>query len=196
MDKPKTTYLPTYLDSPTHYQYESGQKECPSAIPFYEAHGIKCLESDGQFLTKVILPEGWTKEDDGGGYWTYVKDAHGKPRFCYFLKICPWDQDAFTRKTTRYSTRRDYGKAGFDPEADAVVQYKIYDGRETIYECEPVVVKNESVAFDYATEEARLKRIEWHEKTEEVEKQQRAECEAYLDEHFPDWRDTLAYWEN
>ena len=191
--EPNTVSLPAFLDSPTNWKYENGGQECPSAIPYYEAMGIKCMEAD-KFLVEAVLPEGWCMESDGGGYWVSVLDTKKKPRFCFFLKMSPWDKDAFTRQKSRYSCRRSWDRSA-EYEPDEFVQFKVYDGDDVIYECQPEVIKNNSVAFPYESEEARLKRLEMYDRAKTAEKKQKAECEAYLNSRFPDWKVCLAYWE-
>jgi hypothetical protein len=123
-------------------------------------------------FVNVTLPDGWSKVPTTHSMWSELRDAGGHVRAGIFYKAAFYDRDAHM-SLSRYInvTRRYYDKAeGADiGETDAVVINA--DGA--------VLFETARVPQNY------FKSIDVIE----------AEAHAWADEHYPDWRDPLAYWE-
>ncbi len=196
----KTLLLPKYLDSPTDF-FNGWGKEPESALPYYERIGFAEFRPFDEYFVSAPLPDGWTYEECG--YWTYVYDNKGLQRFSFFKKMASWDTDGFTRCNTRYSVRRDYSVMTRDWEADRKVKYYVKDADNSpsgddatrLYKCRLKTIKNGARNYDPESEEAHAERIKCINAEEAAESKQVKECEKWLDEHFPDWKDIYAYWD-
>lgn len=136
-----------------------------------EAWGIVFHDDDADDLfVPVDLPEGWTVEATDHAMWSKLLDDQGRERASIFYKAAFYDRDAFINIGTRYRVRTDYpeGYTGGDP-ITAVVE----DAGKVIHRTE---------AFEDG-------------KSYENSDRARLAAFAWVDEHYPDWRDPLAYWE-
>lgn len=147
----------------------------------YEKMGIKVIEEYDDLMFSVELPEGWETKSDGG-YWVNVTDDKGRERISYFYKGCPWDRDAFSNFNHRYS----YTVLPFDEYKDSNVTledrrfkpWRVYitDSGDKIKMIKEVVATTKEEYFRH------------HDELKEIGKR-------YLDEHYPDWQNINAYWE-
>lgn len=190
----ETVAIPKYFESPNDFLRGYGA-EPEKTEEYYKAFGIEITGEDGELFYIVKLPEGWKMKNDG--YWVNVYDDKDRTRFTFFVKLCPWDTDAFTHKARRFSCRRNWDLGRPDPEEDdAEIQIRVVDGDGSIpFACDVATIVNESKDLDYDSEEARIKRVEWRDKIKAEEQRQYALCEAWLKEHYPDWESYTAYWD-
>jgi hypothetical protein len=195
-----TMRLPIFMNKSPEYWVEFGKGEEPKgARSYYERLGFTDIKEYDKYFYYATAPEGWTIEEEG--YWCYVYDHNHLQRFSFFCKICLWEEDGFTRPNTRYGVARNWGLVDLNSPRRIVhhyVQDADYrpDGSKgtRLYETKKVTIKNEADNYDMS-EEARLKRCEFYNKEEAAEKAQIKECEEWLDEHFPEWKDIYAYWD-
>ena len=128
---------------------------------------------DDQFV-EADLPEGWAKVPTNHSMWSKLVDEQGRERAAIFYKAAFYDRHALISLTRRYNYQQDYRDD--DDWQNSGRRCIVKDCGETIW------------ASDYI------------EPTEDVpgymlSEQLNPQGEAWLEEHYPDWRDPLAYWE-
>lgn len=141
-----------------------------------EQMGIKFgADADDLFVT-VQLPEGWKKKATDHAMWSDLLDDNGRKRAAIFYTAAFYDRSA------HISLCRRYGVSGYEPcdnEGNAAEYSKnshmktvVKDGDVTLH---VVGIREDS---DYKTGEAHGK-----------------EAGDWLNAHFPNWQNPLAYWE-
>lgn len=136
----------------------------------WEAMGIVVGEKvdDDSLFTHVVLPDGWTltPSDSNPDYWTELRDVKKRLRANIFYKAAFYDRKAFIRPLTRYAI---HSVADWLGEAfqERVVDLGVDEQARTLF------VTKECSNSDEADQEAAL----------------------WLNQHFPDWKNPLAYWE-
>ena len=141
-----------------------------------EAMGIVFLEANpgkdaDPVLQKVQLPEGWKLQPTDHAMYSDLVDATGGKRASCGYKGAFYDRWSNIRLLTRYTTQTDYGDypkdGGRSPTCVKAVDTKT---GAVLFQTDMAVIGYE----DHSQYEA---------------------CAAYLDEHFPQWRDVSAYWD-
>jgi hypothetical protein len=138
-----------------------------------EAAGVKfgeVVDGDPMFQ-HVELPKGWKKQPTDHSMWNKLVDDKGRERAAIFYKAAFYDRSAHMSVTFRYSLRFDYDR--FNKEGIAVSN--VMDGQTIVHTTEPVAAAGK--------------------KSWEVSDASNAAAEAWLKEHFPNWRDAGAYWD-
>jgi hypothetical protein len=141
------------------------RKPCENPIPAIEILG----EVDGDPLfVQVKLPEGWEKRAaPDHSMWSYLYDANGRQRAAIFYKAAFYDRKATLSPTTRYLTKDVYKNP---KEYQGPVKVEVVDGDTVLFETD---FEDDHWRKGGAADQAR----------------------AWLDEHYPDWKNPAAYWD-
>lgn len=126
----------------------------------------------------VTFPTGWSKQATDHSMWSKLLDDKGRERAGIFYKAAFYDRRAHISLTPRFSLNiflycDEQGNAQPDYDKHTHLATIIMDCEKEIYR---VGVRKDD--HDYKA-------------TEEAEKKGR----AWLDEHYPDWKDATAYWD-
>lgn len=63
---------------------------------FYKKIGVQIIEEEDNLFYSVVVPEGWSEENDG--CWCYVKDENGNPVIDYVYQSVFYDRDAYVKR--------------------------------------------------------------------------------------------------
>lgn len=140
-----------------------------------EAIGIKFgADVDDLFVT-AQLPDGWKKRATDHSMWSDLFDEKGRKRAAIFYKAAFYDRKAHISLCRRYNISV---YEACDANGNAA-EYGKHSHMKTIVQDCGVLLHEVGLREDrdYATCDA-------HE----------AQAEAWLNEHYPDWRNPLAYW--
>ena len=151
-------------------------------IEQFEAMGIVFGDKVDELFSNVTLPEGWYKEATDHSMWSKLLDAQGRERANIFYKAAFYDRDAFLSIISRYS----YGTepvGGWGAKTDY--------WQCVVTDCGNVIWASEKVGPEPARDEPRDVWMKWHNEKDDLS----TLGEAWLDEHFPNWKDPLAYWD-
>lgn len=137
------------------------------------------VEGDPMFQ-HVTLPDGWTRAGTSHSMHSDVLDSKGRKRIGVFYKAAFYDRSAHMSLSRRYSTHQDYKRR--DEEkiyvaivADGYVAEKPHDTK-IIYTTDPIPCPETGDDWDA------------YDKTNK-------DAKEWLDEHYPDWNDPAAYWD-
>ncbi len=126
----------------------------------------------GARMREALLPDGWTTKGAPRGLYTELLDTEGRRRAIISIGLATLFGDPAFSLLTRYAV-----EAAFHPDIAAGTRtYTAIDRRQS---GDPLFA---SPSLYRREEEPRAF-------------QARAEAEAWLDRHFPAWRDPLAYWD-
>jgi len=163
-----------------------GTVDDPQTEEKMKALGFEFLEPDEAFVL-VVLPDGWTRSTNDWSetvFLSWLDDEHDRLRISVYE-----DENASVLFHNRYMYIVDeYGIS--HPEAESgnrPWQGVVYDTKKPIWrtsliEAEPCCNSEEmGVSMAWA---------EWDKQRSGLDTQ----CIAYLDAHYPDWRDPFAYW--
>jgi hypothetical protein len=182
---PMTALGLAYAGEAGIYRMESeGQKEFVSSdtLPTeisessrraLEAAGVVFLgEVPGDPIFQYVkLPEGWRKKRTDHAMWSHLVDEKGRKRADIFYKAAFYDRNAHASACTRFN--RGYGKA-----EGGACSTDVLDGDAVIHTTRVERLDGDTPDGMYKTR-----------KTSE------AAAGAWLDGHYPDWRDPAAYWD-
>lgn len=137
-----------------------------------EEAGGKVLDAvkGDDLFTNVTLPAGWKKESTDHSMWSKLVDEKGRERASIFYKAAFYDRDAFLNGNTRFGIGRDYDR-------------KDEGGRELYYVTDGGVRQSQEFAGARKSRENG-----WRSEGAEL-------ADAWLTEHYPDWRNPGAYWD-
>lgn len=134
----------------------------------FEKFGVVYCENVDDLFVNVTLPDGWKKVATDHSMWSHLVDNRGRQRASIFYKAAFYDRSAHIAIDRRFSIHKDY-----DREPDIV--FVVKDCGNAIFSTEPV-----------AKPEAKW----W-----EVDGREKNIAEAWLAEHYPNWKDATAYWD-
>lgn len=138
-----------------------------------EQMGIVFFEPIDDLFVNVKLPDGWKKVPTNHSMWSDLVDEKERARGGIFYKAAFYDRNAFIRIDRRFSFRNKQLGNDYDTSPRAAV---VTDQGEVIWQSE-----SESPSDEVPIYEAGERYL--------------PEAEAWLEEHYPDWRDPLAYWD-
>jgi hypothetical protein len=141
-----------------------------------EQMGVKFgADMDDLFVT-AQLPDGWKKQATDHSMWSDLIDEKGRKRAAIFYKAAFYDRSA------HISLNRRYGVHGYEPcdsegnpaeyGKNSHLQTVVKDGDTTIH----VAGIRENRGYKTGKEHGK-------------------QAGAWLDEHYPNWENPLAYWE-
>lgn len=141
-----------------------------------EAIGFKFGADQDELFVKATLPAGWKKQATDHSMHSVLLDDKGRKRGSIFYKAAFYDRKADLSISRRYGVN---GYIGVDKDGITVEDGSHTHYRVIVTDCgrqlEPVGVYGRS---DYAAGDAMHKK-----------------AGAWLDQHFPNWRDPFAYWD-
>ncbi len=126
--------------------------------------GITLGAEVDDLFVKAQLPDGWTKRATDHAMWSDLLDEQGRRRAAIFYKAAFYDRSAHMSLCLRY--RQDC----YEP-CDDGYSTVVKDGKTTLH---VIGVREKG---DYRLGEEHNK-----------------QALAWLDSHYPDWKDPLAYW--
>jgi hypothetical protein len=150
-----------------------------------EQMGIVLLEDTDDIFYKVALPKGWKKVATDHSMWSNLVDNKGRVRAHIFYKAAFYDRSAHISLERRYTYRME-PTAGRDIEDwyNSEQHCVVVDQGKIIWQSEeklpPPPDRDDKQAF-----------YEWREKDKAIEQSGR----TWLNQHFPDWENPLAYWD-
>jgi hypothetical protein len=163
-----------------------GDSECEASIlqATWSQLGVKIgtpVEGDPTF-TNVELPLGWRLEATDHSMWSELLDDKGRVRASMFYKAAFYDRSAFIRLNNRFFVGLQHREENpEDRHRRALVIDQATD-----------VGGNDPALYGYGDKFGTVRRVtEW---TEDLNGGS-AECEAWLDEQYPQWREPTAYWD-
>ncbi len=149
----------------------------------FERMGIVFLEPvvGNPLFVHAQLPAGWRKVASNDAMLSLLVDDRGRERARIFYKASHHDPKASLILTARYGIHESCFKMECLDEAEFMAYVTdggvVTDGRTTIFTTDVVELVGDRRATFRATR-AVLK-----------------EAEAWLDTHYPNWRDPFAYWD-
>lgn len=153
--------------------------ECNSGIhEQFEQIGIVFGEPVDDLFIEVQLPDGWRKERTEHSMWSNLLDAQGRVRATLFYKAAFYDRCAFMNIVRRFSYRAQ-PVGGYESDYDNKTTPRVC----VVTDCDEVIWQSEVMSPSDD--------IEWFNLSDRLAPQ----GEAWLNEHYPNWRDPLAYWE-
>lgn len=174
------------FDSMVKIQLENNKKWTRKQ---YENMGIR-IEDDNadELFYKVTLPEGWSINNTDHNMWNNVTDDKGRERFTFFYKAAFYDRDAFTNFNQRYNIIEErvipegvtdiYEELSYEERKTLKKYVCVKDADGTVlFKTDPVDQVGNYTTDYYATEPLVVK------------------CEKWLDEHYPNYKDFSAYWD-
>lgn len=156
----------------------------------YENMGIRIEDdADDELFYKVILPDGWAINNTDHNMWNNVTDDKGRERFTFFYKAAFYDRDAFTNFNQRYTIVEER----VIPEGITDIYEELtYEERKTLKKY--ICVKDADGTVLFKTEpvdQVGNYTEDYYATAPMVE-----ECEKWLDEHYPNYKDFSAYWDD
>ena len=165
-------------------QEASGQRDFVSSttLPteFMSDNGKTALEKAGvvfgdvvegdPLFQYVVLPEGWKKRTTDHSVHSVLVDDKGRNRASIFYKAAFYDRKASISLRRRYTYTQGYERLGKESVYVALVK----DGDIVIHQTEPIPKPADKEWL--ARESSDKLAIDW------------------LDQHYPDWKDASAYW--
>ena len=149
----------------------------------WEKLGFEFTDIEGdRLLVKAVLPEGWTiNKSPKNYYFSYIFDEKGRARAEFFYAPQFWDRDAHMELITRFKDRCHYSESNDGKDSKKI----IYFGSEDEELFVAGVVEWKSTDSDEVKMENYLKEEELWEA-----------AKKWGNEHYPNWRDIDAYWDD
>lgn len=143
----------------------------------FEAMGIVFGDDKDDLFISCTFPDGWKKEATDHSMWSKVVDEKGRERISVFYKAAFYGRDAYCYPVRRfnYGKKPETGYKNYTYGVTPNVPY-VEDCGNEIWRGEPMAPTKEMPSY----------------KIGEV---LHPIAKAWLDEHYPDWEDYLAYWD-
>lgn len=140
-----------------------------------ESLGFVFGEAADDIFTYVQFPEGWKKEPTEHSMWSDLLDDKGRKRGSIFYKAAFYDRNAHMNlvNKVRYSPVYE----SHDNYVPGQVQCYVTDGENILFETVPIKAKEYSDEYWIANITA----------SDEVQN--------WLEKHYPDYNDPMAYWD-
>lgn len=173
---------------------------------YWEAVGVKIgapVEGDPLF-THVELPAGWSKRATGHSMHSELVDDRGRVRGGIFYKAASYDRRASLARKDRFAITTPYkqlDREGLDVlDGERVINMAVFDQsvgdyetREPLFRC-PIVVNPVYDERGQVREDAHPAGL-WR-RCEELEREQRDACLAWLNARYPNHADPIKQWED
>ena len=147
----------------------------------YESIGIQVIDEHDDLFWNVRLPEGWEIKATDHSMWNELFDNKGRKRATFFYKAAFYDRDAFIRFTTRFQVSVDH----IAPDDAPYEEWKMSDYQGIVKDGEVIICRTECVP---ATGD--------YHKDDKITDKLREQLEEFMKEHYPDYRNINAYWED
>lgn len=150
-----------------------------------EKAGIKRLGPvDGDDLfQRAELPAGWSIKQTDHSMWSNLLDDKDRKRARIFYKAAFYDRRATLHLDARFKIE-NYEH----PDYEKIAMSTVKDGGEVVFTSDRIEMLTDADRYGYHDKETG---VETPSKRDVAQKQ----CEAWLAEHYPDWRSTSAYWD-
>jgi len=164
-------------------------KECLSCTRGQlERMGIVFGDDADDLFVNVQLPDGWRKAATSHSMHSKLLDEKGRERASIFYKAAFYDRSAHISLTRRFTYRVEPVRGYDDPDYDKGEWHcVVYDGQEVAKSFDervgPIPTGNSNGAKQL--------RLSWYDEKDALGKL----GEAWLDKHYPRWKDPLSYWE-
>lgn len=154
-----------------------------------EGMGIVYGEPVDDLFVEVQLPPGWKKQPTEHSMWSDLLDDKGRKRASIFYKAAFYDREAFIGTRRRYSLQ-------VQPVGGYKDGYEFCEWRAEVIDCNKAIWFSKTIAPGapypkQGDKRARRVWLAWNDEKKRIGKL----AEAWLDEHKPEWRDVLAYWD-
>lgn len=149
-----------------------------------EAAGVKFgaeVAGDSMF-TYVELPAGWKKQRTDHAMWSDLVDDKGRKRAIIFYKAAFYDRSAHGSVLARLNVASYYNE---DHETIAVA--RVEDQGAVLFESERLEMKTDADRYG--------SRWDAPVKVQSKREIAHAQCVAWLDQNYPDWKNPAAYWD-
>jgi len=152
-----------------------------------EGMGVQFGEPIDDLFVSVQLPDGWKKVATSHSMWSELQDEKGRKRASIFYKAAFYDRDAFISLDTRFRA----GSApvcGYDsPDYD----FNATPTHGAVWDQGKIVWHTKQVAEKPGPDSSREDSLTYYDLDDELKRQ----AVAWLTEHYPDYKDPLAYWD-
>jgi len=152
-----------------------------------EQMGIVFGEPVDDLFVNVQLPEGWRKERTDHSMWSHLLDDQGRKRASIFYKAAFYDRSAQINLDRRFGCKVMPDLGYSDPD------YKKGDWHCIVTDCGETIWQSEEYVGpepEYSSEN-REAWLAWNNSKDVLA----SIGVAWLDEHYPDWCNDLAYWD-
>jgi hypothetical protein len=140
----------------------------------FEAMGIRYGDPLDDLFVAVTLPDGWVLKPTDHSMWNELVDNKGRKRASIFYKAAFYDRSAHMSIETRFSAHRE-PSCGWDSED---YRHGWEDWIAVVRDCGIKLWHSEIMKDEQGVDDVL-----------------RQQAQAWLDEHYPDWRNPLAYWD-
>lgn len=149
----------------------------PKTREILESFGIVFGEEVDDLFINVTLPEGWRKEATDHSMWSKLLDDKGRERASIFYKAAFYDRKAHVSLARRFNVD---GYFACDKDGNPV----------------PYREPNQYFACIITDAGKEIHRVGIRKKTDyATDDEHEAQAIAWLNEHYPDWKNPAAYWE-
>lgn len=149
----------------------------------FEDMGIVFGEDADDLFRYVQLPDGWRKEPTDHSMHSHLLDEKGRKRASIFYKAAFYDRSANLSISRRFSYCSEPVRGYDDPD------YRTSKWEAVVTDCEKVVWSSDEKLEPQP--DGREASLEWYDAKDELAHLGK----AWLEEHYPDWRDPTAYWD-
>ncbi len=165
----------------------------------FEKLGFKFLGKTDKIFWECQFPPGWRKKPTNHSMWSDLLDDKGRKRGSIFFKAAFYDYDAHIGLNHRYGVKTFF--------LDAKKE-EIYDRQTGEHAQGKEGIRDEFVRVDVIDQTTNaslftteiIERADWNNREEALSRSKRQdlakeECNKWLDEHYPQWREASAYWD-
>jgi hypothetical protein len=165
----------------------TGNAQLPTRSPWDELEkaGVKRLGPvDGDDLfQRAELPAGWSIKRTDHSMWSHLLDDKGRKRASIFYKAAFYDRRATLSLDTRFKI-----ESYEHPDYEKIAMSTVKDGDKVVFTSDRIELRDDKDRYGYRDKET-------GEETPSKRDAAQKQCEAWLGEHYPDWRSTSAYWD-
>lgn len=154
-----------------------------------ESMGIVFGENADDLFVRVRLPEGWSKQPTSHSMWSNLIDDQGRTRAMIFYKAAFYDRDAHIDIVRRFSYQVQPVCGYSDPD------YRQSEWHVVVTDCDEVVWQSDErvepePGFPRGDKKNRQAWLDWGNRKDALG----GIAKAWLNEHWPEWENPLAYW--
>lgn len=143
-----------------------------------EAMGIIFGKAIDDLFVEAQLPNGWKKVPTSHNMWSHLVDEKGRKRASIFYKAAFYDRDAFISLERRFAALVEPLGKDADPNYDYDTAPRI----AVVRDCGKIIWESKPL---------KMTGIRPYQARDVLYPQ----AKAWLDEHYPNWQDPLAYWD-